>query len=323
MNRGIPTIAQVAMIATAGLVLALVSCVDVRAADRGPAAGEGETVTFRFRPPDGTQFVESLKTTRTRSIGDQGQQSDVMESDTATSIESRQGGGYLVTTTVTKMQAMRDGVAVNDPLSALLHGAAIKYQIDDSAQISGVDGFGALSEKLESVVPPKVAAALAPLLSEDALVAQATEEWNGRIGEFAGQTVMIGGRLTGKRPFKLPNGEEMEYEVSVSFPKREACGERSCVRVETFYDSDAAKFAEFSNKVVAKAAGEAGDSPTPGVQSTAARLYGTSSRLIDPQTMLIYAETQERTIALSVNIPGQGTVPMKMTESREYTFDYE
>jgi len=286
-------------------------------------AGEGEAVTFHFRPPDGTTFVETLKTTRKRSITGQGELADVTETDTATSIEMQRGGGYVVTTKVTRMQATRDGTPLHDPLSALLQGAAITYKIDDSAHIDDIDGFGAISEKLESVVPPKVAAALAPLLSEEALVAQASEEWNGRIGEFAGQTVMIGGRLTGKRPFTLPNGEEMQYEMSVSFPRREPCGDRSCVRIETFYDSDAAKFAEFSNEVVAKAAEESKETELADVKPKTARLTGRGSRLIDPETMLIYAETQERTIALSVEIAGQGTVPMTMTETREYSFHYD
>jgi len=67
----------------------------------------------------------------------------------------------------------------------------------------------------------------------------------------------------------------------------------------------------------------AGTSQPAPAAPAAARISGSLTRLIDPQTMLIYTEQVRRTLTMRVQLPDRGLVPMVQEESRTYTYTYE
>jgi hypothetical protein len=262
----------------------------------GPTGAE--TISFRFAPPDGTHFVQSMVTTREKSFEGIGRQVDRLESETEISLR-RSGEGYVMTAKPISLKMTTDGRPAPDPVSEMLRGVVLTYRIDRDGQIQGIDGYGGLVERARQSFPPQVAEALAPLLSEQALVARETAEWNGRIGDFAGNDFAIGDSVDAEVPFTLPNGDALVYLMRISFPRLEDCAAGSCVRVEQRYDSDS---------LAATASGS--------------RISGSASRLIDPRTMLIYGEVVTRTISMTMDVPGQGPVPTTLKEERSYSFAY-
>lgn len=287
--------------------------------------GAAQTFTFRFAPPDGVRYVQKLVTTRERVLGEHGQQVDRAESETAVTM-TRVEDGYVMTATPTSMKMSRDGQPIQDPISELLAGMVITYRIGQDGQVQNIGGYDQLLEKIEATFPPEVATALAPVLSEETLVARETAEWNGRIGDFAGQSFAVGDVLEAEVPFTLPNGESVVYSTRTIFSGIEPCASQSgtCVRVDLAYDSDAGALAGMASDVASDVASAAGleAERQPAASEPGARVSGTGSRLIDPQTMLIYDETLERTIRMNIDLPGQGEVPTTLTETRQYAFEY-
>jgi hypothetical protein len=269
------------------------------------AGGDPERVSFRFAPPDGTDCTQMLSVTRTKVFAGLGSQVDRWESVTRLDFE-RSDDGYTVTATPVSLEMSRDGEPVQDPVRDLLEDIVIRYRIGSDGRIQSVQGFEGLREKLQAAFPPEVAANLAPLLSEEALVAREKAEWDARVGDFAGREFALGDSFESELPFTLPDGESLVYTTRTSIPALEPCAAGSCARVSVRYDSDAAGLS-----------GEA--APAPGAGS---RISGSATRLVDPSTLLIQSETGSRKIEMTVEVPGQGAVPATVTEERSYRFEY-
>ncbi len=280
---------------------------------------EPQTFRFRFLPPDGTEFVQKVVTKRDKIFEGLGRQTERSASKTAISIR-RSEAGYVMTAKPVSLKLKRNGKPVKDPLTKLLQNTVVTYRISEGGQIQSVEGYGELADQALRSLPPESARAVAQALNEDALVARETAEWNGRIGDFAGGEFTTGQSIDAEVPFTLPNGEALTYFTTISFPGFEDCEAGSCVQVEQRYDSDAAAFGRLAGEIAKGVAGEVGGE-APSVSDS--RISGSASRLIDPATMLIYAETLERTIRMTVDIPGRGLVPATLKEERRYSFDYE
>lgn len=275
------------------------------------AAWSAESVTFRFAPPDGTTFVQTLVTTKTLDAGVTGKRTDVQRSETRLRFD-KTGDGWTLTATPISMTMTRDGQAVQNPVLEAMLGSVITYRLDAQGNIVAIRGFGEVQERLLKALPPEAAQAVAKLVNEEAMVAKERAEWAGRIGDFAGQSFELGSSWTSEAPFALPTGEEIQFYTRTEIAEKARCGDKDCVRIRFRYDTDAsalgAKVGQSMNEISKEAGG-------PEVQIKKMTITGGGERLIDPATMLIHSETLERT----TNMEGMGV----STEKREYTFDYQ
>jgi len=277
-------------------------------------------ISFRFAPPDGTELVQTLRTTRENELEGLGRQADQHAAETEITYRHSEDG-TVMTSKLLSIETTRNGKQVKDPVSELLKATVITYRIDGDGQVEEITGFGSLVTMVEEAFPPEVAKVLAPMLDEQAVVAREKAEWNSTVGDFAGADVAIGDVLETEVPFTLPDGESLVYFARTSFPRMEACPAGSCVRVEVLYDSDAAALDRLATRAAAGIAAAASDEAVA-VSPSGIRLSGSTTRLIDPSTMLIYEETRERTTKMSVEVPGRGSIPSTMKETRRYTFSY-
>ena len=282
---------------------------------------ESETVEFRFAPPDGVRFVQTLVTIRMRMIENIGFQHDRSESKTLVSIR-RSETGYVVEATLTSIEMTRDGKPASDPIVGLLKDSKITYHVGNDGHVKNVEGFAELSAKLHASYSPDVAKALAPILNEQTMIAREISEWNGRIGDYAGTTATIGSTIDGTAPFTLPNGESMVFHTRTWFAGREPCRSRPCVRVHQQFDTDPDALEDQFSDVRTGPRSKMLREPLT-LAATHPRVSGAANRLIDPNTMLIYEEDQERAIRMRIEVPGRGPVNAIVSEDRYYRFDYE
>lgn len=296
--------------------LGLAAALAAIAAGPAPAADGAATFTFSFAPPEGTEFVETLATERERAIAGLGRHVDRAETRSVHSVR-REGEDYLLVSTLVASRLSRDDQAQSDVASRLLENVAITYRIGADGQIREIRGFDALMRKVEALLPAEVAAALAPALSEKALVARETAQWNGRIGFFAGLSLQLGQTLEGGSHYTLASGESLAYTVRTRLAALEPCPPGQCLRIEVRYDSDAAAL----DRPAAEVAGEL-SAAIDAAEPVAARISGSASRLMDPRTMLVYAESSSRAIAMHVAVPGRGRVAAIQTETRRHSFAF-
>lgn len=289
---------------------------------QGVVSPPSETFVFRFQPPQGTIVRQTYKLERTRTI--EGQPPSKDEAETLTEGTFRRvGDGFEYSPKTISSSLRRNGVVVNDPISGIMSKVQLTYVISKGAELTDLQGFGAVEQLIKSTMPTELAAALAPMLNEASLVARQKAEWHARYAEFADGTFKVGDVIDVQAPQRLPNGESISYTIRTSFPGWEPCPAGTCIRVRQLYESDAAELAKLVEGMVNNVANAASASPAaPKMEKGATRITGSLSRLIDPRTMLIYSEHVRRTISMTISVPGQGVFPTVQEELRTHTYAY-
>jgi hypothetical protein len=169
-------------------------------------------------------------------------------------------------------------------------------------------------------LPPEMVKSLASVINEDAMIDKEATEWDARISSFVGQTVKMGDLWTSTDELALPTGQSVVYHTATKFVEKVKCGTHDCVRIQFWYNSDAGALQAFVGKVLNDFADSAG---TPQVKEiSGAEIVGEGERIIDPTTMLIYAESISRTVTMQMDVPGKGKVTVTGRETREIIFDY-
>lgn len=246
------------------------------------AIWSAETVTFRFAPPDGTTYVETLVLTRTLEQDNTVQRTDLQKGQARVRLD-KTADGWTVTGTPISMSMESDGQPIRSPIVDALKGVVAIYRLDSRGNLLSIQGYEGLAEKVSQGLPPEEAQALAKALAPESILAREKVEWNARIGDYTGKTFELGSSWVTEAPLALPSGGQVQLRTRTEL-ERTKCGDRDCVRLRFHYDS-----------------------PPPSVS-------GTSERVIDPSTMLIYFEVLDRTIPVH-----DGLV---LREKREQTYDY-
>jgi hypothetical protein len=268
----------------------------------GPSAPE--RVTFRFAPPDGTTLVQQLTSTRSTVSGSFARRN--LHSVTKSSVEFRKrADGYVVTATLLSSETMLDGRTTLEAAYEALRGVPISYRVRADGTLEGIDGLAGLAEKANASAPSGSAPQLEQQLREDVLAEHETEEWNERIGKLSGRTVSIGESIDGEESYTLPSGEAIALRTRTTFRRFERCGRARCVRIERQFGSN-------EDALAGK----------PGPPGATPRVSGSLRRLIDPQTMLVYAEDLSRSVEAEVKGPDDALVRVSIRETRRYTFEY-
>lgn len=281
-------------------------------------------VVFQFNPPDGTHAITTYTFQRTRTIEGQPPVKDEVESQLESTYKQVNGGFEVAQRTLSSVMR-RNGNPSEDPVASLLAQVPFTSLISSEGALMAIEGFGEVEALVKSKLPPQLAAALAPVVSEAALVGREKAEWDARYADFAGAEVMIGDSIDAEAPQPLPTGGTLTYTIRTTFPRWEPCPAGSCVRIEQVYESDAKALAEFAAGVARKvvAAAPLPASAAVSVESSGARISGSLSRLIDPSTMRIYSERVERTLIMPMQIPGKGLTPVTLHEIRSYSHVYD
>jgi hypothetical protein len=275
--------------------------------------------TFRFNPPDGIEFLQTLTITKVQEIGELRKQTDVNVSK-AQIVIRKKPDGYTATAKLLSIVMTRDGKPFNNPVMSVMADLEVTYEFDKEGRLTAVRGFDVLKSRIQDRFDPQMAMALSAFLTEEAMVNKEEAEWNGRIGNFIGRTVELGDVWTDTEEFPLPMGKTAAFHTATKFAEEKKCGGSNCLRVEFFYHSKPAALEKLVGKTLSelsKAAGAEVEAEVSGME-----IAGSGERLIDPDTMLIYAERIERTVKAQMDVPEHGNVAAVTKETREYEFDY-
>lgn len=283
------------------------------------AAPEGK-VTFRFAPPDGTTCVETVDKTTDTDMGSVGKRADISRVKGKT-LYTKTREGYRLTTTVLEASATRNGKPVPDALRDGMKGLAITYEVDQSGQLLAVRGYDRVITRVRELFP-EAAPALASVLDEQTLINRERGDWQGRVGAFAGQTVEIGDAAVGTSEFPLPGGGSVIFYSAVTCVERLRYAGHDCVKIRFSYDSDPADLGKAVGKTLSEIA-RAAHRPDLKIEPGAATIKGSGERIVDPATLLPYAETIERTITMPMEAPGHPKVTVVRKETTARTFAYE
>lgn len=269
---------------SAALVL-LALLLPLRAASSATTADTADTVTFRFAPPAGISYVETVVLTRTLEAGAAPSRTDLQKGQARVRYD-KTADGWTMTGTPISMSVETDGKPVQSTVVDALKGVVAVYRLDSQGDLLSVQGYEGLAEKVSQGLSPEEAQALAKVFDPESILAREKAEWKSRIGDYSGKTFAIGSSWTTEAPLALPSGGEVRLRTHTTL-ERATCGDRDCVRLRFRYESDAP------------------DAP---------KVTGTGERVIDPSTMMIHSEVVERILPVRDG--------MVLRERREQTFDY-
>jgi hypothetical protein len=290
-----------------------------------PAAAE----QFQFNPPDGATFVVSVRTTRTTTLGALGKRTEDRETSERVRV-TKTADGFSIAETAVYGTMNRDGEKVESPILKLLVGMSVNYEVDSRGQVKAIRGFDQLITRLKAALPPGTLETMSPTVTEEALVNREVAEWNGRVASFVGREVKVGDMWTSKDRFDLPTGGAVNFTTTTRIVGREQVEGHDCVRLKFSYTANAPTPLVPGQTAGAKAAGKPARKPSrparvakKTVPAAATSITGGGDRLVDPATMLIYAESISRTIKMPVAVPGRGKVAGTLVERKSYRYQYE
>lgn len=276
---------------------------------------------FRFAPPDGTTYVESLRVTRQNHLGWLGDQSESMDTSARVKI-TRTAEGYSAAATLLTVRIIEDGKELQSPLLVLPIGKTFTYDIDAIGRIRAIRGLDELMAELTAAAPADGDdESFINVMSDDGVVAGETEDWHSRVGSLVGKSFKIGTVWTTSNRVNLPMNRKLTYTTTTRVVGTEKRNGRECVRLRftTTSTPRAVPAAARKAKTTARRRpATRGTSSPPGVS-----ISETGERVIDPKTMLLYAESSTRTIKMKLDVLGEENVPTTMIEKRQYTYQYE
>lgn len=253
-------------------------------------------IHFTFSPNDGLSYTVTITSKRARTIGAKSVAEDAVVTSNVSMHRTRSGWSVIVRPEDVLFE--RDGVVIDDPLGRMLANTTVTYRLDREGRLLEVSGFENIEERIVEEVPMAMAGQAGQMFNATFFENRERSEWNSRIGNFIGMHTHIGEMFEHEDTFDLHTGETIHRKSVTTMKTSESCGDRSCVRI----------LATFEN--------------TRNTESST-EVRGTVSRLIDPDTMLIYDEATSRTIKIMARVPGIGITPIDMQETRSYDYQYE
>ena len=290
-----------------------------------PTIASGQD-TFTFSPPEGTRFVQHLKSTRIQAFSTAGVESQrqTHENESATRFTiQRTDTGYDIRAEQVSTVMTKDGTPVDDPISDLLRGMPAVYETNPEGRLVRIRGFEKVSERIVTELPAELSSRLASVITEEALAKRGAEEWNGRYGDFIGRTIRIGDVVASSKSIEFTGGISAIQYAATWFPQSVKCSGKDCVQVRIFQNTNLPALEErLATEVGEQAAGlfdDLGDIASPDGFESSTEI----DRLVDPSTLLTQYETQRRTVTRQVPIPEQSSGVFTIEETRKYAFEYD
>lgn len=285
----------------------------------------GRRFSFTFSPPEGTSFIQHLKTTRVQEFSAAGVESRTQThaSDSATRFTvDRTDTGYDIRAEQVSTAMTKDGEPVDDPVTDLLRGMPATYQTDPDGRLVAIRGFEEVSERIASELPSELSSLLASVITEEVLAKRGADEWNGRYGDLIGQSIRIGDVLLSSESVEFVGGVNAVEYTATWFPESRKCGGSDCVRVRIFRNTSLGALKERLAKLIGKPARRLFEDITEPSSPGGFASEEETDRLVDPSTLLVQEETQRRTVTREILVNDQVTGVLTINGTKQYTFEY-
>lgn len=274
-------------------------------------------VTLAFKPPDGTTFLQTLTSTKSRSLNGKPDNERAVTAITKGVIKKTQDG-YSITQSSLALEKPELMPKEMDPITQIFSELIITYVTDDNGSILEIKGLENFDQRLKEELPQKTYRQMAAFINREALELKLNDEWESKVGNFAG-TWTLGQAEFFESYFPLPNGQEIIYYSTINIAEELTYQDKNCVRIKMMYSTDANKLGDFTSDVLNDALNEAGK--TGDLSSSQYSIEGSAEIIMDPSTMLIYDEVMERTVSMHVEFNGESGI-VSEKELKIYKYEY-
>ncbi len=279
-------------------------------------------VKLTFNPPDSVSFSGVVFTEIIRTSGDK---TTVDTSRSYTShLMTKSFGGHKMVTVTDSSFVVRDGKKVDDPLSTILANVRLYHVLNDQGICTGVFGYDALLEKIDTVVDSNTAAQLKQRLDPQQLAAKEKEEWNSRIARFNNAELPIDSALYDKSTFQLPTGGEMTYYSATELLDTLRLGSELAARIRVVSNIDPAQLQPmlgYSDRPVEELF-QFPDTLIGNPGSEQLSTWSVSERVIEVKTLLIHSEVSRRVVTIKMPEAKNRPALTRIVETKRKQFSF-
>jgi hypothetical protein len=270
--------------------------------------------TFRFAPPDGTEYVRVDKRTEEVAIvGMPLRRIEEEELKWRVGIE-KSGDQYNVKQDLVYLTYTRDGqtVAKGD----VQEGISAELAIDKNGNLTDVKGLDKTAERLRSLIAPGKEAEAEQVITPAALAYLVSSRYKVLFGDTIGRDARPGSTWT----IKSPPGSFISSRT-VKVIHHEPCGEATCALMHVDFELDPQVVTDRAMRMVASRVVAAGGNPARITLQNAS--YGMSgSMLIEPATMLSHGASLAEAGIVKVADPEKNELTVEIKGKTEISYSY-
>jgi hypothetical protein len=299
-------------------VAAALGGASVACASKEPSAASpasiAEAQTFRFAPPNGTEFVRTDR--RTREVAIVGAPLRRVENEELrwkVRIESR-GDEYRVNQDLAYISFARDGQTLAQ--GKVPQGISAELVIDKNGDLMDVRGLDRTAEILRSLAAPGKEAEAEQAITPEALRDIVSRRYRVLFGETIGRRATAGSSWTITNP---PGSFVSSRTVTVQ--RQEPCDKAMCARLKVDFQLDPRAVADAAVEVVKSRVIAAGGDPSKVTVRSAS--YGmTGWMLTEPETMLSHGASLTEGGTVTVADPEQREITVQVKGTTDISYSY-
>jgi hypothetical protein len=226
-----------------------------------------------------------------------------------------------------EMTSTLNGEPVAERVLSVLENIEYTVLIDSAGRAYDVLGYEALDPLIDSLLGPNVTPGIRQQINTDQFVRRELAEWNGRIANFVGISVVIDSPVYTEASFPVPGTAPFPYYLATRISDTTRVDGRLCAWIDAVAHSDPVDLSELIEHpledLLAQVEVTDDDLYRASVNST--RLYTRMRRLVEVNTLLIRSEETSRQINVIVPDPEDTTVIVtnRLVETTTKRFEYD
>lgn len=293
------------------------------AAGCGNSATPGKGFLLTFAPPDSINYHAEVLSVRARVIGTDTVAVDTSWSTTTHDME-KTPEGYVVHSRTDSMWVKRDGKIINDPIVNLFSTGKFTHLINPDGQVRDIQGYDELFQKLDTILGPETAAGVRKNINPANLRERDMEEWNNRMGRYAGHEMFLNNPHYDTTAIQVPTGGSLTaFEVS-ELQDTVRIDTALCAVIRVSMHTDPRQLANLvgSSPSDMVKTFKVSDSTLNALDQGMVSAMMQSTWVVAINTMLSHSYVQKRVIQLKSGMAGPNSQPAAMVElqSKKYTY---
>jgi hypothetical protein len=282
--------------------------------------GEPKDFTFTFQPELDREHVSFSRRTTLDTLADgSAARSTVQEARYRVKVTRADNWKYRAVMTPISFSVRRDGFPVEDPMVRALRETSLEMEVWDDGSFAAVHGFEEIVGQLRQHVPEEAWASVAAVFNEKHLAALTKAEWESQVTSLVNQTFTMGDTWEYSGPIDHPWGFRVDTGSMVHFEAWQACEasvSKDCVLMKFEYQMDGEGARAWLGRTLAAMIPNCPQGLAD-FRVDQLTFEGRGERLVEPATLDVYKETEQRLTRLELRDGSGSAHAFKREEERE------
>ena len=277
-----------------------------------------ETARFRFAPPVGQELAVAGKAWRTVGVPGIATVDVTLDGSSRVRVKRLSAWKLEWLETIEKLRVESAGSDLLPGVSRQVAGTELRYEVMDDGDLVGVGGFDRLQQVLRQAAAELDRAEEFEAVTPWRLRERERDDWNERVHALVGKAVVLGQAIDATSRIDLGHGRLLAHQVRLTPVEWRPCVTGRCVAVKVEYLADPEAVSRVVNSPAAGLIPQLAELD-PTVKIRGVEVLGGGERVIDPATMLVFAENVTRKLHLTFGWEDGRSLTLAAIDGREMT----